>query len=125
MGASIVTLSKAVSKTNSAAQEAKLSAAESVTHLKKLLDEVEASIPKMDMMLETMERSSQRTVKESRAIQQELVETLRPLLNEADTKTDALSAVMHQADHFARNDPPANEAGEDNRSTRRAIGQQD
>ena len=101
LGASIITLSKAVSKTTQAATDAKLSAAESVERLNKLLGDVDSSIPKMDLMLETMERSSQRTVEETKALQKELLSTLRPLLDEAHVKTDELSRLLDEADSKA------------------------
>ncbi len=111
LGASIVTLSKAVSKTSLAAHDAKLSAAESVEQLRKLLEDVETSIPKIDMMLESLERSSQRTINETKSMQEELVATLRPLLNEAQDQAGNLSAIISEVDlragRLTRN--PANE----------------
>ena len=113
LGASIVTLSNAISKTSLAAQEAKLSAAESVEQLNKLLGDVETTIPKIDMMLESMERNSKRTIKESKAVQEELVSTLRPLLQEAQDKAGTLSVILSEVDHYTNRmiTSPANEHG--------------
>lgn len=105
LGASIINLSAAISKTSIAAQEAKASASESVEELRALLAEVDASIPKMEMMLESLERSSRRTMDETKTMQRELVATLRPLLEEAHDKAGALAVMVNEADKRAERRP--------------------
>ena len=100
LGASIVTLSTALSKTTVAAQEARMSASSSVEKLNSLLEDVEKSIPRIDAMLESLDRGTRRAAKETRAMQTELVDTLKPLLQEADTKAGDLSTILTQLDQY-------------------------
>ncbi len=119
LGASIMTLSATISKTSIAAQEAKLSAAESVAHLRKLLVDVETSIPKIDVMLENLEQGSQRTISETKAMQEELVATLRPLLEEAHDSAGVLSKIITEVDQYTGRtvSPAANEGHDEPRKT--------
>ena len=98
LGASIVSFTQAVSKLSLAAQEAKRSVASSTQTLDQLLKKVDISIPKIDGMLENLDHASQRTAKETKSMHDELINALRPMLDEAQQKTDNLSTVIEHLD---------------------------
>ena len=98
LGASIVSFTQAVSKLSLAAQEAKRSVSESTQTLQDLLTKVDRSIPKIDGMLENLDHASERTARETRAMQEDLVEALRPLIDEAQHKAQNLSVVIEHLD---------------------------
>ncbi|WP_306252764.1 hypothetical protein [Parvularcula sp. IMCC14364] len=102
IGASIVGLSTALSKTTIAAQEARHSTTQSVEHLQKLLEDVDASIPKIEMMLENLEISSQRTCAEIETGQKQAAATISPLLSEAKERATTLSVIVAEIDAYSR-----------------------
>ncbi|MCI5047438.1 MAG: hypothetical protein MRY59_08035 [Aquisalinus sp.] len=102
IGASIVGLSTALSKTTIAAQEARHSTAQSVEHLHKLLEDADACIPKIEMMLENLEISARRTRNEIDASQQQATASISPLLSEAKERATTLSVIVAEIDAYSR-----------------------
>lgn len=100
LGASIVTLSATLTRTNVAAQEAKLSTASSVATLDRLLCDVKKSISQTDAMLESLDRRAKKATNETKAMQTEVTDTIKPLLQEADKKAKNLFKIINEVNHY-------------------------
>jgi len=94
LGASIVSLSEAISKTSIAAQEAKLSASQSADKLSRLLSDIDKSVPLVDDLIESVHRSTRRAANETTRMQDDAVAAIKPLLEEAKKTASDLAGVI-------------------------------
>ncbi|GGD17558.1 hypothetical protein [Aquisalinus flavus] len=94
LGASIVSLSEAISKTSIAAQEAKLSASHSADKLSRLLSDIDKSVPLVDDLIESVHRSTRRAANETTRMQDDAVAAIKPLLDEAKKTAADLASVI-------------------------------
>lgn len=94
LGASIVSLSEAISKTSIAAQEAKLSASQSADKLSRLLADIDKSVPLVDDLIESVQRSTRRAANETTRMQDDAVAAIKPLLDEAKKTAADLAGVI-------------------------------
>lgn len=94
LGASIVSLSEAISKTSIAAQEARLSASQSADKLTRLLADIDKSVPVVDDLIESIHRSTRRAANETTRMQDDAIATIKPLLDEAKRTANELASVV-------------------------------
>lgn len=100
LGASIVELTQAITKTNQAALEARESTVNTVKTLKGLLRDVENTLPKVEAGLESLRRSQRTAQNKHDELDAIMKKSVNPALKNARTASQSLLLIVKKIKQF-------------------------
>lgn len=103
LGASIVSLTEAITKTNKAALEARESTVNTVKTLKDLLRNAEDALPKVEARLESLRRSQRTAQNKHDELDAILKKSVDPALENARATSQSLLKIVKEIKKFEEN----------------------
>ena len=100
VGASIVSLTDAITQTNRAAKDAQSTTLETVETLRHLLSQAEAATPKIDALIAELAHSVEAANSKRKLIDVQIEETLSPAIEKAYDTAECLLKVITDVDDY-------------------------
>lgn len=100
VGASIVSLTDAITQTNKAAKDAQSSTLQTVETLRHLLSQAESAAPKIDALIVELVRSTETAQAQKSILDKRIDEDLSPMILKAETTASSLLQAVVDIDSY-------------------------
>ena len=106
VGASIVSLTEAITQTNKAAKDAQTSTLQTVETLRHLLAQAESAAPKIDALIVELVRNAETAQAERSLLTKQIDDNLSPMIRKAESTASGLLQVVTELDTYVNRIAP-------------------